>query len=124
MVPTSHRQTPHRLAPVLRTRLRSRPGLQHDIYQQPLISRQPCPCGQPGQEIDHHVALSVAHATGSTRTILRAYMLDNLTFLCKNCHAAKSGLDRRTVNNLRQGRPADFRRHDTKTPPKDQMSLF
>ena len=59
-------------------------------------------------EIDHIVALSVAFYRGE-RDRLRAYTLDNLQWLCHNCHAVKTADDRRRLANLEAGRPEQWR---------------
>lgn len=56
-------------------------------------------------ELDHQDALSVAWASGDERRLLRALCLANLQWLCHFCHAAKTGDDRRRMNNLLNGRP-------------------
>ena len=58
-------------------------------------------------ELDHQDALSVAWASGDERRLLRALCLANLQWLCHSCHAAKTGDDRRRMNNLLNGRPED-----------------
>ena len=71
-------------------------------------------CGQPNDrarrlELDHRDALSVAWASGDQRRLLRALTLANLRWLCHECHAAKTGDDRRRMSNLLNGRPEDWR---------------
>ena len=62
--------------------------------------RPACPCGQPGTELDHIDALSIASASGDRRRYVRALTLANLRWLCHDCHAAKTGDDRRRLNDL------------------------
>lgn len=50
-------------------------------------------CGERAQELDHALALSVARFLGR-RAILRAFWIDNLRWLCHDCHAVKTGSDR------------------------------
>ena len=60
-------------------------------------------CG-PGSngvvELDHRDALSVAWASGDERRMLRALTLNNLRWLCHDCHKVKTGDDRRLMNEL------------------------
>ena len=53
-------------------------------------------CGEPGQEIDHRVAIAVARKSGP-REYVRAFLLENLRWLCRACHAAKTRADRRAI---------------------------
>ncbi len=53
-------------------------------------------CGEPGQEIDHRVAISVARKNGP-REYVRAFLLENLRWLCRACHVAKTRSDRRAI---------------------------
>ena len=62
-------------------------------------------------ELDHRDALSVAWASGSQRRLIRALTLPNLRWLCHQCHATKTGQDRRRMRNLLEGRPEEW------TPP-------
>ena len=89
-----------------------------------LVPKADCPCGQPGEELDHTVALSVAWATKEPRTILRAYMMTNLAWLCHQCHATKTGEDRRRANNIGMGRPADWRPPKRGDTPTGQLMLL
>ena len=57
-------------------------------------------CGQCSSEtepmeLDHRIAFSVAHGRGDWRSLLMAYDISNLHWLCHPCHAAKTGEDRR-----------------------------
>lgn len=71
-----------------------------------------CRCAGCGHEsnspydfdVDHRVALSVAWASQDWRTILRAYMLDNLQFLCAKCHRAKTAADRIALTAIKKSR--------------------
>ena len=99
-------------------------GMQHDIYDHPLIPPQDCTCGQPGQEIDHQTALSVAYALQDERIILRAYTAGNLQWLCSECHRKKSGRDRRKANNIRAGRPEDWVKPERHSVSDNQVRLF
>lgn len=60
----------------------------------------PCPCGQPGTELDHIDALGLASASGDRHRYLQALTGANLRWLCHACHARKSGRDRRQLNAL------------------------
>ena len=59
-------------------------------------------------EVDHIVALSVAWARNDERARKRAYLTDNLQWLCGKCHSRKTGDDRRRLANLQAGRPEDW----------------
>ena len=65
-------------------------------------------------EVDHIVALSLAYQRGDERARKRAYMLDNLQWLCHDCHSSKTKDDLRRVANLKAGRDED---QDTDPPP-------
>ena len=54
-------------------------------------------------EIEHELAISVAVELGRA-AIIRAFMPDNLRYLCSNCHKTKTALDRVLVKALRDGR--------------------
>ena len=60
-------------------------------------------CGALGKQLDHHVAIGVAGRT-SERELLRAFLPENLRWLCHACHAQKTGQDRREMNRL-DGKP-------------------
>ena len=51
-------------------------------------------CGGSAREIDHRIAISVARAEGA-RAYVRAFLLDNLRWLCRACHLLKTAEDRR-----------------------------
>ena len=57
-------------------------------------------------EIDHKVALALAHEHREIgdRQWWRAWMPINLRVLCHDCHAKKSGEERREINRLRKAR--------------------
>lgn len=59
-------------------------------------------------ELDHRDALSVAWACGDERRLVRALTLDNLRWLCHDCHSVKTGLDKRRMNNLMNGRDENW----------------
>ena len=58
-------------------------------------------------EIDHIVALGIAHRRGDRKGLLWAYTLDNLQWLCPDCHRSKTSIDRRIMANLDKGLPED-----------------
>ena len=61
----------------------------------------PCPCGQPARELDHQDALILAWTSGDPKRLRRAYALDNLTWLCTSCHAAKTRSDLAGLKDMR-----------------------
>ena len=65
-------------------------------------------CGGPGEEIDHRVAISVARASGP-RAYVRAFLLENLRWLCRPCHLRKTREDRRALIPERPERPGKAR---------------
>ena len=91
----------------------------------PIIPAGPCAnCGSPYKEygtlrseyacspgetfqLDHIVALGIAHRRGDRKSILWAYTLDNLQWLCPDCHRSKTSIDRRIMANLDKGLPED-----------------
>ena len=50
-------------------------------------------CGETPDEIDHRLAIRVARALGPA-AMLRAFVLDNLRWLCRSCHRRKTRQDR------------------------------
>ena len=56
-------------------------------------------CGGPPDEIDHRLAIRVARALGPA-AMLRAFTLDNLRWLCRNCHRRKTRQDRQLAKFL------------------------
>ena len=73
---------------------------------EPLIPWADCPCGKPGQELDHRVALAVAAQLGERQRI-RAYTLTNLQWLCHTCHLAKTAKDMAALRYLRRKHPGN-----------------
>ena len=56
-------------------------------------------CRGPSDEIDHRLAIGVARALGPA-AMLRAFTLDNLHWLCRNCHRRKKRQDWRLAKFL------------------------
>ena len=71
----------------------------HNIWG--TASAPPCPCGQPATELDHQDALVLAWTSWDPRRIMRAYLLDTFTWLCKPCHAAKTRADLAALKAIR-----------------------
>ena len=97
-------------------------GVQSDSYRIVHLREQRCEqCGSATEplELDHRIALSVAHARGDWRSLLRAYDISNLRW---PCHAAKTGEFRRRANNLATGKPEDWNlsRQRNAPPPRQQ----
>lgn len=85
-------------------------GMIPDQQKLPLGEHQPMMGLENGvhvMELDHRDALSVAWASGNPRRMIRSLTLDNLQWLCRSCHARKSGYDRRRLHNLQKGLPED-----------------
>lgn len=65
---------------------------------QPLIPPAHCAgCSEPYHpsfHVDHRLALSVAAAASCERCLIAAYRIDNLQWLCQNCHRCKTPRDR------------------------------
>ena len=79
-------------------------GQTIDLNRRSLTPYAPCAgCGADDPtEIDHRVPLSVARATGDPRIMARAWSLRNLQWLCRKCHAEKTGRDRRLLGRIRR----------------------
>ena len=70
-------------------------GVQSDSYRIAHLRErhyEQCDSKTEPLELDHRIALSVAYARGDWRSLLRAYDISNLRWLCHHCHA---GQDRR-----------------------------
>ena len=67
----------------------------------PHWDRPGCPCGEPGEELDHEKALVLAWTSGERRRILRAHRLGNLVWLCGPCHRAKTARDLELLAEMR-----------------------
>lgn len=86
-------------------------GLQRQPGYGPLPGR-PYRCAGCGVEraspydfdVDHRVALSVAWASRNWRTVIRAYTLQNLQYLCQPCHRTKTAADRIALTAARKSR--------------------
>ena len=57
-------------------------------------------CGGTADELDHRLAISVARALGPT-ALRRAFVQENLRWLCRECHRRKTRFDRRLARYLR-----------------------
>ena len=57
-------------------------------------------CGNPAEELDHKLSITVACALGRD-ALLRAFTLSNLQWLCRTCHRRKTRLDRRLERFVR-----------------------
>ena len=68
-----------------------------------------CGTGQDGEtwsfELDHKLPLSIAWETRDWKTILSAYTLDNLQWLCSDCHKSKTKTDMAILTLMRSGWP-------------------
>ena len=71
------------------------PGQHPDEIQHTLCEI----CGNPSDEMDHRLAIEVARALGPA-AMLRAFTLENLQWLCRECHRRKTRLDRRLARYL------------------------
>ena len=97
-------------------------GYRNDIEGQPLLPSAACICGQPGEELDHRVAIGVA-ARLSPDVYTRAFAPANLWWLCHACHTAKTAFDRAVMRLIDDCPPQDKPRRLPKVPP-GQMTLF
>ncbi len=86
-------------------------GLQRRPGGMPLIPHAPCEmCDAEWtrhHQLDHHTALSVAFEQGP-REFVRAFLLDNLRWLCRACHVKKTADDRRELADLKRKQVALF----------------
>ena len=57
-------------------------------------------CGGLAAELDHRLAINVARALGP-EALRRAFTIENLGWLCRECHRRKTRLDRRLARFLR-----------------------
>ena len=55
-------------------------------------------CGAPGEEVDHRTGIHQARQVGE-RAFIRAFLLENLRWLCHECHLRKSADERRVVRS-------------------------
>ena len=81
----------------------------------PVLPMEDCPCGNPGMELDHRDALSLAWVSGDPRRILRAHTMGNLQWLCRECHAGKTREDMRELRETRQNQVCLVAVHETST---------
>ena len=56
-------------------------------------------CGDAAEELDHRLAIEVARALGQD-ALMRTFTLENLQWLCRECHRRKTRLDRRLARYL------------------------
>ena len=71
------------------------------IGQKPGIQVTMCEgCGVPAAELDHRLAINMARALGSD-ALRRAFTIENLGWLCRECHRRKTRLDWRLARFLR-----------------------
>ena len=68
-------------------------------WLQPVVPKGPCPCGEPGAELDHIVPCRLAARQGK-RPFVRAFLPENLQWLCRGCHKRKTAADRRAMAQL------------------------
>ena len=60
-------------------------------------------CAGPSDELDHRLAIDVARALG-TGALRRAFVQENLRWLCRDCHLGKTRFDRLLARYLRSCR--------------------
>ena len=81
-------------------------GQRRSVGGQWVVKPQSCPCGQPAQELDHHTPVMLAARRG-IRSYVRAFLPENLQWLCRECHRRKTKEDAAAiarVKRLAQGR--------------------
>lgn len=66
---------------------------------EPYIKKTDCRCGKPGTELDHKVSIGVAARLGE-RDYVKAFLPENLEWLCRVCHKAKTNNDRKKIRAL------------------------
>ena len=98
-------------------------GTQRLAGGRAIVPRRPCACGGPAEELDHIVALAIAHARGDRRGVMRAYTEGNLRWMCRPCHKEKTREDRRIIANIKAGRPEEWQESDRRVLP-GQMALW
>ena len=57
-------------------------------------------CAGPSAELDHQLAINVARAMGPA-ALRRAFVQENLRWLCRECHLSKTRFDRPLARYLR-----------------------
>ena len=72
-----------------------------------VLPPQPCDCGDEGDELDHRVPIGLAVRQG-IREYVRAFLPDNLKWLCHRCHQQKTRLDRQQMADVDAGRVRMF----------------
>ena len=60
-------------------------------------------CAVPSDELDHRLAINVARALGP-EALRRAFVQENLRWLCRDCHLRKTRFDRLLAHYLRSCR--------------------
>ena len=83
------------------------------------IQRPTCPaCGEAGLthfELDHILAIGVARRLG-LRFYRRAYLPENLWWICERCHKAKTAFDRALMRSLDNPTTPEEERQPTMKP--------
>lgn len=72
-------------------------------YRQWVIDRVDCPCGAPGDELDHIHPIMLA-ALGDSGEYARAFLPWNLQWLCVTCHREKTARDYQKIADSKAGR--------------------
>ena len=79
------------------------------IFPSVLSQAQCVDCGQRdtwkhplNMEVDHELSIHLARQI-SMKALVAAFLLDNLRWLCANCHKQKTAADRREISIARRG---------------------
>ena len=78
-------------------------GCRQTLHGKWVIPLGSCPCGEPGEELDHRTPIMLAAHQGR-REYIRAFLLPNLQWLCGRCHREKSRADARRLADTKAGR--------------------
>ena len=67
-------------------------GVRKSLTGQWVVKKTPCPWSQRGKELDHRTPVMLAARQG-TREYVRAFLPENLQWLCEECHRLKINED-------------------------------
>lgn len=67
-------------------------GVRRSLTGQWVVKKTRCPCGRRGKELDHRTPVMLAAHRGP-REYARAFLPENLQWLCEECHRLKTKED-------------------------------